>query len=99
MRILAEPDAHVKFTHLSKSSCNSLDTAFSESESTSKLAKASVHQNSVLEIMKESSIYKEKVCLLDPKAEVELSPGDGDQFQWFLFGVRAFAVCIKTNPL
>lgn len=29
---------------------------------------------------------KKEVCLLDPKAEKELSPGDGDVFGVFLFG-------------
>ncbi|KAK2731947.1 Cell death protease [Myotisia sp. PD_48] len=29
---------------------------------------------------------KEKICLLDPAATVELSPADGDKFQIFLFG-------------
>lgn len=29
----------------------------------------------------------QRVCLLDPKAQVELKPEDGDAFEWFLFGV------------
>ena len=29
---------------------------------------------------------KPKVCLLDPAAQSELSPADGDQFEVFLFG-------------
>lgn len=29
---------------------------------------------------------KSKVCLLDPAAQVELSPADGDNFEVFLFG-------------
>ena len=29
---------------------------------------------------------KSKVCLLDPAAEVDLSPKDGDEFEVFLFG-------------
>lgn len=33
------------------------------------------------------------VCLLDPKAELELSPEDGDgRFKWFLFGVSHCAI-------
>jgi ribosome biogenesis SPOUT family RNA methylase Rps3 len=33
----------------------------------------------------------ERVCLLDPKAEQELSPEDGDgRFEYFLFGVGYF---------
>ena len=48
----------------------------------------SCHQIGVLDLMKASDILLEKVCLLDPKAEKELSPEDGDgRFQWFLFGV------------
>jgi len=27
-----------------------------------------------------------RVCLLDPKAELELAPSDGEVFDWFLFG-------------
>jgi ribosome biogenesis SPOUT family RNA methylase Rps3 len=43
--------------------------------------------------MKESQppVSLEKVCLLDPKAPLELSPQDGDgRFEWFLFGASAF---------
>lgn len=85
MRMLAELAAHVKFTHLSKLSCDYLNIAFNDSNST-KLARASVHQSGVLEIMEQSGISMEKVCLLDPKAEAALSPEDGDHFKWFLFG-------------
>lgn len=92
MRILAEQDAQVKFTHLSKLSCDYLGIAFSDSKSTDELASASVHQSGVLEIMKQSGIPMEKVCLLDPKAEAALSPEDGDHFEWFLFGVRTSAI-------
>ena len=41
-----------------------------------------------MDLMKNSGISINKVCLLDPKAEQELSPEDGDSFEWFLFGVR-----------
>jgi hypothetical protein len=38
--------------------------------------------------MKEHNIPLERVCLLDPRAEQEISPEDGDgRFSWFLFGV------------
>jgi ribosome biogenesis SPOUT family RNA methylase Rps3 len=40
-----------------------------------------VEQRSVEEIYP-----KDKVCLLDPAAQVELSPEDGDNFDVFLFG-------------
>lgn len=35
---------------------------------------------------KEGRIGPEKVCLLDPKAELELSPADTERFDVFLFG-------------
>ena len=41
--------------------------------------------------MEEKGIPLDKVCLLDPKAEKELAPEDGDgRFEWFLFGVWCF---------
>lgn len=42
-----------------------------------------VEQRSVEEIFADR---KHKVCLLDPAAQVELSPEDGDTFEVFLFG-------------
>lgn len=42
-----------------------------------------VEQRSVEEIFADR---KDKVCLLDPAAQVELSPEDGDTFEVFLFG-------------
>lgn len=42
-----------------------------------------------VERRKSEEIYaekKSKVCLLDPKAETELKPSDGAQFDVFLFG-------------
>ncbi|KAA8907862.1 SAM-dependent RNA methyltransferase [Sphaerosporella brunnea] len=33
-----------------------------------------------------SDVPKERVCLLDPQATQELSPEDGDAFDWFVFG-------------
>ncbi|KAI5784637.1 SAM-dependent RNA methyltransferase [Geopyxis carbonaria] len=31
-------------------------------------------------------VVKDRVCLLDPQAEVELCPEDGERFDWFVFG-------------
>lgn len=42
-----------------------------------------VEQRSVEEIFADR---KDKVCLLDPSAQTELSPEDGDNFEVFLFG-------------
>lgn len=86
MRTLAGPRAHVHFTHLSQTSCRTL-TALFERVGDAKLAQAVAHQTSVLELMKMNGVPLEKVCLLDPKAEKELSPEDGNgEFSWFLFG-------------
>ena len=53
------------------------------------LAAASAHREGILELMKQKNVPLDRVCLLDPKAEKELAPEDGDgAFDWFLFGVR-----------
>ena len=33
-----------------------------------------------------TEIHRQRVCLLDPKGEKDLSPQDGEQFDVFLFG-------------
>ncbi|OSD00422.1 DUF431-domain-containing protein [Trametes coccinea BRFM310] len=86
MRTLAGPGATVHFTHLSQGSCSTLSNLFSQDSDASK-AEAYAHQKSVLQLMEEKGINLERACLLDPKAEKELSPEDGDgRFEWFLFG-------------
>ena len=92
MRTLAGSDAHVQFTNLSKTSSDFLISAFKSSTPDGALSQFSCHQMGVLDLMKASDISLENVCLLDPKAEQELSPEDGDdgRFQWFLFGVCNF---------
>lgn len=88
MRTLAGRDAHVHFTNLSKTSCQSLTATFqapSPGSSGSDLAEVSCHIYGVIDLINDQS--KESVCLLDPKAERELSPEDGDgRFEYFLFG-------------
>ncbi|PPQ75935.1 hypothetical protein CVT26_006341 [Gymnopilus dilepis] len=98
MRTLAGPDAHVQFTSLSQSSCDYLNSFFASSSSFSsaqsasqpsqpeRRAKASVHKEGILDLLRAQGIPLEKVCLLDPKAEKELVPEDGNEFDWFLFG-------------
>lgn len=44
----------------------------------------------MLQLMDRSNVPLGRVCLLDPKAEQELAPEDGEgNFDWFLFGVRS----------
>ncbi|KAH9854620.1 DUF431-domain-containing protein [Lenzites betulinus] len=86
MRTFAGPEATVHFTHLSAGSCNTLSSLFAQ-DADSTRAQAFAHTKSVLQLMEEKGVSIEKVCLLDPKAENELSPEDGDgRFEWFLFG-------------
>jgi hypothetical protein len=93
MRKFAGQDAHVHFTHLSKPSCQSLTAIFEASDASgSDLAQASCHEYGVLDLIKDGACETslKRVCLLDPKAEQELSPEDGDgRFEYFLFGVRS----------
>ncbi|KAF5371133.1 hypothetical protein D9758_004132 [Tetrapyrgos nigripes] len=88
MRTLAGQGSHVHFTHLSSSSSEPLKAKFANIPEGENLSEASCHQEGVLDLIKEHlGGSLEKVCLLDPKAEKELSPEDGDgRFQWFLFG-------------
>lgn len=58
------------------------------------LAKASCLEEGIMHLLENSSceLKLENVCLLDPKAEKELSPEDGDgRFSGFLFGVSGSA--------
>ena len=104
MRALAGPGASVAFTNLSSATSASLSSAFTTdtnanpptgttSDSASPVAAAQVecHEQGVLALMQSRNIPHERVCLLDPKASLALSPSDGDtgKFTWFLFGVRA----------
>jgi len=84
MRALAGPSSSVHFTHVSHSAASSLGNLVSSSDAS--LARAEVHTQGVLDLMKARGVPLEKVCLLDPKAPDALAPDDGDMFDWFLFG-------------
>nr|VWO96059.1 HEME_HALOPEROXIDASE domain-containing protein [Ganoderma boninense] len=89
MRTLAGAGATVHFTHLSEGSAGTLSSLFAVGADTAQAgAAAYAHVKTVLELMEDKGVPLEKVCLLDPKAEKELAPEDGDgRFEWFLFGV------------
>ena len=90
MCTLPGPDASVAFTHLSSAAAAALTTALPSTSAVSepKPARATCHEEDVLALMQAQGIARDRVCLLDPKAPLELSPSD-DGFTWFLFGVRA----------
>ena len=93
MKTLAGPGSEVDFTHLSKSSCETLTNLF-QSPTPERGAEAFAHPEGVMDFMKRKNVPLDKVCLLDPKAERPLSPEDGDGlFAWFLFGVRHLVYC------
>jgi len=94
MRTLAGPTASIAFTNLSSATSASLSAAFSNiSDPASSQAQAQVecHEQGVLSLMNSrdiDTIPLERVCLLDPKASLALTPSDGNagKFTWFLFG-------------
>jgi hypothetical protein len=109
MRTLAGPTASIAFTNLSSATSASLSVAFSnnnisDSDSTSASpaqAQVECHKQGVLALMKsrDIDIPLERVCLLDPKASLPLTPSDGDagNFTWFLFGVRPLSPFPHTS--
>lgn len=86
MRTLAGTGSQVLFTSLSNSSREYISSA---SKTEPDMAPASCHTDRVLDLAKQHNISLDKICLLDPKSETEISIEDGDgRFSWFLFGVR-----------
>lgn len=96
MRNLAGPGATVYFANLSLSSAAALRTDLESSEpgASSQAAYVATHVG-VKGLMEAQKMPIGKICLLDPKAEKELSPEDGDgEFDWFLFGVSSETPCV-----
>jgi len=85
MRTLAGPGLEVHFTHLSQACGDSLLKSFGQAARENQTAEVFCHTKGVLDLIKDFGVSLDQVCLLDPKAEHELSPGDG--YTNFLFGV------------
>src|SRR6266478_6370541 len=111
MRTLAGPDASLAFTNLSSATSASLSATFNSitSDSTPPApahAQVECHEQGVLALMKSCDIPLERVCLLDPKASLALTPSDGDagsetRFPWARFGLRPvffFPVRARSHP-
>ena len=106
MRTLAGPDASIAFTSLSSATSASLSAAFTDADppattatttttttsdsASPAAAQVQCHEQGILALTQTRNIPHERVCLLDPKASLALTPSDGDagKFTWFLFGVR-----------
>ncbi|KAH7337653.1 SAM-dependent RNA methyltransferase [Rhizoctonia solani] len=84
MIAIAGPTSSVLFTHLSSSSRAALNSALASVQDSSKFE---VHSLGILDVMKQHGVDVSQVCLLDPKAEKQLSPSDSESFSWYLFGV------------
>jgi len=87
MRILAGLFSEVHFTHLSQACTNSLLKIFGQSPKETQIADVFCTTEGVLDLIKAIGLPLDQVCLLDPKAEHELSPDD--TYTNFLFGVSA----------
>ncbi|KAG2120321.1 hypothetical protein BD769DRAFT_1480142 [Suillus cothurnatus] len=93
MIMLAGINGRVEFTHLSHNSSSSLNAQLALINEPA--ASYRVHTQSVMELLEQNNVPISRVCLLDPKAQIALSPEDGKIFDHFLFGVRSVSVGIS----
>jgi ribosome biogenesis SPOUT family RNA methylase Rps3 len=93
MIMLAGINGRVEFTHLSHNSSSSLNAQLALINEPA--ASYRVHTQSVMELLEQNNVPITRVCLLDPKAQIALSPEDGKIFDHFLFGVRSVSVGIS----
>lgn len=84
MIMLAGINGRVEFTHLSHNSSSSLNAQLALINEPA--ASYRVHTQSVMELLEQDNVPITRVCLLDPKAQIALSPEDGKIFDHFLFG-------------
>lgn len=88
MRVLAGPSSEVHFTHLSEGCNDALLKSLSKTSAGTRadeIADVFCTTQGVLDLIKAIDTPLDQVCLLDPKAERELSPDD--TYTNFLFGV------------
>jgi len=86
--MLAGLGSEVHFTHLSQACADSLIEAFGKASKKifpPVIADVFFTTKSVLELIEAIDVPLDQVCLLDPKADRELSPDD--TYTHFLFGV------------
>jgi len=85
MRVLASFDSEVHFTNLSQPCADSLLRAFGTAPPETKIADVFCTTKGVLDLLHAIGVSLNQVCLLDPKADRELSPAD--TYTHFVFGV------------
>jgi ribosome biogenesis SPOUT family RNA methylase Rps3 len=81
MLLLASPSP-VIFSSLSPASVSSLGSLLEKRGARPGSYRAET--KSVKVLMELEGVPLERVCLLDPRAEKEISPGDREEFDWFL---------------
>ncbi|KAK4702287.1 hypothetical protein P7C70_g3934, partial [Phenoliferia sp. Uapishka_3] len=84
VKVTSPSGSRVIFSSLSPTSTTSLSDLLTKKGANSKDFK--VDSRAVLELMKDEGVDIRRVCLLDPRAEKEIAPEDGEEFDWFLFG-------------
>lgn len=77
------PTSKVAFTSLSSTSVPPLQAYLGSKPDG---AKAELHTAPVLDVAAQQGIDKARICLLDPRAEQVIQPGDADRFDVFLYG-------------
>lgn len=82
----ASPNNTVYFTNLSPKSASALTSQLSSSSSSSEgRSKFVATAKSVMDLIEEGTLpSKEKICLLDPRAEKVIGKGDREEFDAFL---------------
>lgn len=88
MRRLAGLSSEVHFTNLSQACSNSLLKTFGAASTTAAIADVFCTTKGILNLIQAIGVPLDQVCLLDPKADRELSPDD--PYTQFLFGVRVY---------
>lgn len=89
MRTLAGPGSEVLFTAVPQKLVEMFSESLSSLVANSEPAGFKISPTGILHLLQTKNIPLEKICLLDPKAESQLAPEDGDgRFTHFLIGVR-----------
>ena len=81
----ASPPSSVLFSSLSAGSIATLQKQLEAPlEGGARAASFELASGAVRDVMARDGVDLSRVCLLDPKAEKEISPEDGEEFDWFL---------------
>jgi len=89
----ATPPSSVLFSSLSAASIDTLQKQLEAPlENGVNAAPFELASGAVRDVMARDGVDLSRVCLLDPRAEKEISPEDSEHFDWFLSAAR-FCFC------